>query len=43
MGLAPYGEPHLSRNSSATSFIDLQQDGSFRLNLDYFAFHHDRP
>jgi len=37
MGLAPYGEPryaHLIR----TELLDLKDDGSFWLNLDYFAF-----
>lgn len=37
MGLAPYGEPkyeHLIREH----LIDLRDDGSFRLNLDYFNY-----
>lgn len=37
MGLAPYGEPRFV----ATIFehlVDLKEDGSFRLNLDYFDY-----
>src|SRR2546421_10794084 len=37
MGLAPYGEPRyadLIRNN----LIDIKDDGSFRLNLDYFDY-----
>lgn len=37
MGLAPYGEPrfeHLIREH----LIDLREDGSYRLNLDYFDY-----
>ncbi len=37
MGLAPYGEPkyaHLIRDH----LLDLKQDGSFRLNMDYFNY-----
>jgi carbamoyltransferase len=38
MGLAPYGEPryvgHIREN-----LVDIREDGSFRLNMDYFGFH----
>lgn len=37
MGLAPYGEPkyaHLIRDH----LIDIKEDGSFRLNIDYFNY-----
>lgn len=37
MGLAPYGEPkyfHLIMDK----LIDLKEDGSFRMNMSYFAF-----
>ncbi|HXG47001.1 MAG TPA: carbamoyltransferase [Methylomirabilota bacterium] len=37
MGLAPYGEPTFVRQI-LDHLIDLKPDGSFRLNLDYFAF-----
>jgi carbamoyltransferase len=37
MGLAPYGEP-LYRNKILDNLIDLKDDGSFRLNMDYFDF-----
>ena len=37
MGLAPYGRPvHADRIRS--ELLDLREDGSFRLNLDYFDF-----
>lgn len=37
MGLAPYGEPvYLDK---MRQIVRLQQDGSFELNLDYFAIH----
>ncbi|MGJ8644117.1 MAG: carbamoyltransferase family protein [Luteolibacter sp.] len=37
MGLAPYGQPiHYDR--IMTELLDLKQDGSFRLNMDYFAY-----
>ena len=37
MGLAPYGEPKHLR-TILDHLIDLKPDGTFRLNLDYFAF-----
>ena len=37
MGLAPYGEPRTSR-PIRDHLIDLKDDGSFRLNLDYFDY-----
>jgi carbamoyltransferase len=36
MGLAAYGKPnHISK---IKKIIDIKQDGSFKLNMDYFAF-----
>jgi carbamoyltransferase len=37
MGLAPYGEPRF-RDIILQRLLDLREDGSFRLNLDYFAY-----
>jgi carbamoyltransferase len=37
MGLAPYGEPKYE-NLILENLIDLKQDGSFRLNQDYFDY-----
>ena len=37
MGLAPYGEPRFAR-LILDNLIDLKEDGSFRLNLDYFDY-----
>ena len=37
MGLAPYGEPR-HRQVILDKLIDLREDGSFALNLDYFGF-----
>jgi carbamoyltransferase len=37
MGLAPYGEPKYAGQILDT-LIDVKDDGSFRLNLDYFDF-----
>jgi carbamoyltransferase len=37
MGLAPYGEP-IYANAILDNLIDLKDDGSFRLNLDYFNY-----
>ncbi len=37
MGLAPYGEPTYV-NEIYEHLIDLREDGSFRLNLDYFGY-----
>ena len=36
MGLAPYGEPLYQRQID--QMIDIGDDGSFALNMDYFAF-----
>ena len=42
MGLAPYGQP-IYRDRILNELLDLKDDGSFRMNMDYFAFcHHDR-
>ena len=42
MGLAPYGRPRF-RDAILEELIDLREDGSFRLNMRYFAFgHRDR-
>ena len=40
MGLAPYGEP-IYKGRILSELIDLKPDGSFRLNMDYFAYCHD--
>jgi carbamoyltransferase len=37
MGLAPYGEP-VYRDLILKELIDLKDDGSYRLNMDYFDF-----
>jgi carbamoyltransferase len=37
MGLAPYGEPRYEK-LIYEKLIDIREDGSFRLNLDYFGF-----
>jgi carbamoyltransferase len=37
MGLAPYGEPRY-RDLILTHLLDLKEDGSFKLNLDYFNY-----
>ncbi|HMB53920.1 MAG TPA: carbamoyltransferase [Thermoanaerobaculia bacterium] len=37
MGLAPYGEPKYA-DLIRDHLIDLRDDGSFRLNLDYFGY-----
>ena len=37
MGLAPYGEPAYAQ-SILDDLIDLKDDGSFRLNMDYFDY-----
>jgi len=37
MGLAPYGEPKYA-DLILENLIDLKEDGSFRLNLDYFDY-----
>lgn len=41
MGLAPYGEP-IYENLIKENLIDVKEDGSFRLNLDYFDFQYGR-
>lgn len=37
MGLAPYGEPTYA-DAIRDNLIDLRDDGSFRLNMEYFAY-----
>ncbi len=37
MGLAPYGEPRYAR-AIREHVLDLKDDGSFRMNLDYFDY-----
>lgn len=37
MGLAPYGEPRFA-GTILEELLDLKEDGSFRLNLDYFNY-----
>jgi carbamoyltransferase len=37
MGLAPYGEPRYV-DMILTELIDLKEDGSFRINMDYFNY-----
>ncbi len=37
MGLAPYGEPRFAKKIKE-HLIDVKDDGSFRLNLDYFDY-----
>jgi len=37
MGLAPYGEPKY-KNLIKDNLIDIKEDGSFRLNQDYFNY-----
>ena len=37
MGLAPYGEPRYVR-TILDHLVDLREDGSFRLNMDYFNY-----
>lgn len=38
MGMAPYGSP--TRMDDIYKVVEVGQDGSFRLNMDYFSFHH---
>ncbi|MEM7532152.1 MAG: carbamoyltransferase N-terminal domain-containing protein [Chloroflexota bacterium] len=38
MGMSPYGEPN--RMDDVYKLINVSDEGSFRLNMDYFAFHH---
>jgi carbamoyltransferase len=37
MGLAPYGEPKY-KNLILDNLLDIKEDGSFRLNMDYFNY-----
>ena len=37
MGLAPYGEPKF-KNLILDKLIDLKEDGTFRLNMEYFDY-----
>jgi carbamoyltransferase len=37
MGLAPYGEPKY-KDAILKELIDLKEDGSFRMNMDYFGY-----
>ena len=37
MGLAPYGRPRY-RDLILEHLVDLKEDGSFRLNMDYFGY-----
>jgi len=38
MGMAPYGRP--TRVEDIYKTFEVSDDGSFRLNMDYFSFHH---
>lgn len=38
MGMAPYGRPN--RVEDVYKVIKVDSDGSFRLNMEYFSFHH---
>lgn len=43
MGLAPYGNPHAERTKQMEAkirehLVDIREDGSFTLNMDYFAY-----
>ncbi len=38
MGLAPYGEPKYTQLIK-DNLIDIKEDGTFRLNIDFFKFH----
>jgi carbamoyltransferase len=40
MGLAPYGEP-VYRERMLRELVELKDDGSFRLNLEYLAYGYD--
>jgi len=39
MGLAPYGEPKYV-DAILTELMDLKEDGSFKMNMDYFNYLH---
>lgn len=41
MGLAPYGEP-IYYNLIKDNLIDVKEDGSFRLNLEFFDYQYGR-
>jgi carbamoyltransferase len=38
MGMAPYGQP--TRVEDVYKLFEVGNDGSFRLNMEYFSFHH---
>jgi carbamoyltransferase len=38
MGMAPYGQP--TRQEDVYKVMEVGADGSFRLNMEYFSFHH---
>ena len=38
MGMSPYGKP--TRVDDVFKLIEIGNDASFRLNMDYFSFHH---
>jgi carbamoyltransferase len=38
MGMAPYGQPNFQ--DRIYKLLDLYEDGSFRLNMDYFSYHY---
>jgi carbamoyltransferase len=38
MGMAPYGEPRYL--DQVYKLVQVDEDGSFRLNMDYFSFYH---
>jgi carbamoyltransferase len=40
MGLAPFGEP-IYRDLILDNLLDLKEDGSFKLDMDYFAYCYD--
>jgi carbamoyltransferase len=40
MGMAPYGQPRYV--DKVWKLIELSADGSFRLDMDYFAYHYSR-
>lgn len=39
MGMAPYGEP-VYYDEIMNKLIDVREDGSFKLNMDYFSYHY---
>jgi carbamoyltransferase len=40
MGLAPYGEPRFM--AEMRQIVKIEEDGAFRLNLDYFRHHREK-